>query len=309
MPATNIAARARSVDCIACGAQTTIVVSDATDRKDIPGTLKCGRCGILNAIAGTDDTTGSSAYGTPDPDKFTVTGVNLKDGASKATQTLTSDATNVSNNDTVTIGSTVYTFKTTLSTGPTVPFEVLIGADAATTLDNLKLAINAGAGAGTNYSTGTTAHPTVTATTNTDTTQVVEAITAGTAGNSIASTKSAAHLSWGAATLTGGDTGITTIGTPSGSDFYPLYVLVRIASQSGFTTAGAISVGTDASVSDVKTAQTLTGLDAIEKTGLYEVTSSPRVAPSTAIKVKVTTEAAATTLTADITVVGYYSEE
>lgn len=129
--------------------------------------------------------------------------------AVKATGTLTSDATAPSDDDTVTIGSTVYTFKTAL-TDPAVPYEVLIGASAAASLDNLKSAINATAGAGTTYGTGTVAHPSVAATTNTDTTQVVEALTAGTAGNAIATTEASTHLSWGAATLAGGLNEITT---------------------------------------------------------------------------------------------------
>lgn len=123
--------------------------------------------------------------------------------STKATQTLTSTGVAPSDGHTVTIGSTVYTFKTAL-TAPAVPFEVLIGVSAAVALDNLKSAINASAGAGTVYGTGTTAHPTVTATTNTDTTQLIEAITSGTAANSIATTETSATLSWGAATMTGG---------------------------------------------------------------------------------------------------------
>lgn len=82
--------------------------------------------------------------------------------------------------------------------------QVLIGASAAAALDNLKSAINASAGAGTTYSTGTTAHPNVEATTNTDTTQLVEALNPGTAGNEVATTEASTHLSWGAATLEGG---------------------------------------------------------------------------------------------------------
>jgi len=121
----------------------------------------------------------------------------------QATQTLTSNATNVSANDTVTIGGLVYTFVAV----PTLAFHVDIGADAAGSLDNLKVAINAGAGAGTAYGTGTYAHPTVTATTNTDTTQVVQAIDGGTEGNAIGTTEAAATLSWGAVTLASGADG------------------------------------------------------------------------------------------------------
>lgn len=91
------------------------------------------------------------------------------------TGTLTSDATNPSDGDTFTLGDVIYTFKTTLTTtgvGGTVANEIKIGADAATTLDNVKSAVNASAGAGTAYSTGTVANNLANATTNTDTTQL-----------------------------------------------------------------------------------------------------------------------------------------
>ena len=123
----------------------------------------------------------------------------------KAAQTLTSDATNVDDGDTVTIDAVTYTFKTTLSTNPTKPFEVLIGTDAATSLDYLLMAINATGGTeGTEWSTGTTAHPSVTATTNANTTQIVEAKVPGTNGNKISVAETSAHLSWGAAKLASG---------------------------------------------------------------------------------------------------------
>lgn len=125
---------------------------------------------------------------------------SLTPGA-QATGTLTSDATAPSDGETVVIGGVTYTYKTTL-TG--AAFEVLIGANAAAALTNLKSAINASAGAGTTYGTGTTAHPSVTATTSTSTTQVVQAIAAGTPGNAITTIETSAHLSWGGATLSGG---------------------------------------------------------------------------------------------------------
>jgi hypothetical protein len=131
--------------------------------------------------------------------------------ATKATGTLTSDATAPSNNDTVTLGAVVYTFKTALTDG-IVANEVLIGASAAAALDNLKSAVNLTAGGGTTYGSATVIHPTITATTNTDTTQVFEAKTAGEAGNALASTETSSHLSFGAVTLTGANNGpITTL--------------------------------------------------------------------------------------------------
>lgn len=110
-----------------------------------------------------------------------------------------------------TIGSVTYTFKTALSTGPTVVNEVLIGGSDAVALDNLKLAINHGSGEGTNYSTGTVAHPDVVATTNTNSTQKVVARVPGTAANSLATTATAVVLSWPAATL-GDGTGASNPG-------------------------------------------------------------------------------------------------
>lgn len=118
----------------------------------------------------------------------------------KATGTLTSDATNVADGDTVTIGTTVYRFKTVMAQA----YDVQIGGTAAISLDNLKAAINASGTPGVEYFAGTLAHPTVTATTNTDTTQVIEAITGGTAGNAIVTTEASTHLSWGGATMSGG---------------------------------------------------------------------------------------------------------
>jgi len=86
-------------------------------------------------------------------------------------------------------------------------YDVQIGASAAVSLDNLKAAINASGTPGTEYFAGTEAHPDVIATTNTDTTQVVEAKLPGTAGNSIATTETSTHLSWGAGTLASGADG------------------------------------------------------------------------------------------------------
>lgn len=115
--------------------------------------------------------------------------------------TLTSDATAPANNDTVTIGARVYTFKTTLTGAAN---EVMIGASAAAALTNLKAAINAAAGAGSTYGTGTLAHADVLADTLTSTTLHVTARAAGPTANSEATTETSAHLSWGMVTLAGG---------------------------------------------------------------------------------------------------------
>jgi hypothetical protein len=120
----------------------------------------------------------------------------------KAAGTLTNDGSNVTNADTITIGSKVYTFQDTLTN---VDGHVKIGANNTATMTNLFHAINASGGSvGTDYATLTVANTQVTATNPTGTTVVLTAITAGTAGNAIATTEASTHLSFGAATLTGG---------------------------------------------------------------------------------------------------------
>lgn len=136
---------------------------------------------------------------------LTISGGSLVPGK-HAENTLTSDATAVADGATVTVGSTVYTAKTTLSSAPTVPYEVLIGstANGAAFLANLKAAMNGAAGAGTTYSLGTVAHPTVVGfTLGGTTTLLMVARIPGTAANTIATTETSAHLSFAETTLGG----------------------------------------------------------------------------------------------------------
>ena len=122
----------------------------------------------------------------------------------KATGVLTASGV-FSDGETITVsdGSTtiVYTMKTAL-TG--AAYEVLIGASAAASLDNLKSAINGSAGEGTTYGIGTPASPIFTATTNTDTAQTIEANRIGTYANSFTTTETCANAAWGAATMENG---------------------------------------------------------------------------------------------------------
>lgn len=108
--------------------------------------------------------------------------------------------------ETVTIGSTVYTFKDTLGAA----YDVKIGAAATNTIDNLIAAINGDAGEGTLYGTDTVAHLDVTATAGDGDTMDIDAAEAGIAGNSIATTDTMSAGSWGATTLAGG-TGDETV--------------------------------------------------------------------------------------------------
>jgi hypothetical protein len=126
--------------------------------------------------------------------------VKTSAGAAAVAATGTLTGTTIAVNDTVTIGSTVYTFKSPVTTA----YHVLVGATDSDSLDNLIAAITAGAGAGTAYGTGTLVHPTVTAAAGAGDTMDATALTAGTAGNSIATTATLTAGGWGAATLTGG---------------------------------------------------------------------------------------------------------
>lgn len=126
-----------------------------------------------------------------------------------------SDAGVTTANATVTIDTTVYTVVDALSEtyGATaVPYQVLKGVSEATMLDNLKAAINGTGTAGTEYSTGTVAHPLVVATTNANDSQIIRSRTPGVGNNTIATTDTLANTAWGGTTLGGaGNTaGVTT---------------------------------------------------------------------------------------------------
>lgn len=167
-------------DTVTIGTDIYVIAGDSSNSKNIniSGGTKTKATGVL-----------------------TLTG-NIVPGV-HAESVLTSDGTVPSSGDTVTIGDETYTFVSSLS-DPAIPFEVVIGTSAATSLDNLKAAINLSAGAGSVYGTGTTKNTSVVATDNTDTTQKVVARVPGTAGNSIAVSGTSNHLSWGGSTLGGG---------------------------------------------------------------------------------------------------------
>ena len=86
---------------------------------------------------------------------------------------------------TITIGNKTYIYKDTLSTGPSVANEVLIGVNVAATRTNLKKAINDEGTAGTHYGTGTVRNGTVSAGTIASATIPLTARASGAAGNEI----------------------------------------------------------------------------------------------------------------------------
>jgi hypothetical protein len=117
-------------------------------------------------------------------------------------QTLTTTGT-FSDNETVTIGDQVYTMKTAL-TSATAANEVLIGAAATNSLDNLKEAINGTGTPGTNYGSATPVNTVVTAGTKTASTLAVNPRDKAVTNASIATTETATNASWGAGTVASG---------------------------------------------------------------------------------------------------------
>lgn len=167
-----------------------------------------------NALAGTEVTLTGDAVGAVQVDILTMfkpnddpsndgTGVVARINRAKgvaASQTLTF-AANPLNTETVIVGAKTYTFQTSLTD---VDGNVLIGASASDSLDNLVAAINLGVGAGTLYAAATTAHPDSTAVQGAGDTMVATALATGTNGNALASTTTVTGATWGAATYAGG---------------------------------------------------------------------------------------------------------
>jgi len=123
--------------------------------------------------------------------------------AVKATGTLTLTG-NVSASDQVTTGTKTYTFTSPLGASDG---DVLLGATASDSIDNLIAAITLGAGSGTLYAAATTANGFLTAVAGAGDTMTATALAFGTVGNTIATTDpvdSGGVMSWGAVTLTGG---------------------------------------------------------------------------------------------------------
>lgn len=116
----------------------------------------------------------------------------------KATLTLTA---NPLNGETVTIGSRVYTFNTTLGGANSIQ----IATTLTSSLDNLIAAINGDTGEGLLYGAGTTAHADVFAGAFELDTLVAEAQLPGSAGNLLVSTTTVTGATWSSATLLGGN--------------------------------------------------------------------------------------------------------
>jgi hypothetical protein len=136
--------------------------------------------------------------GTLDTTDMTVANATQAAVAASGVLTLTGNAVA---GQTVTIGAKTYTWRATVSATAN---EVKIGDTASDSIDNLIAAITAGSGGGTLYGSATTANADATASAGAGDTMDVEALVAGTAGNSIATTETMTAGSFASATLTGG---------------------------------------------------------------------------------------------------------
>jgi hypothetical protein len=118
-----------------------------------------------------------------------------------ATGSLDATGGNFAAGETVTTGTKTYTFTSPLGSNDG---DVLLGATASDSLDNLIAAINLAAGSGTLYAAATTANGFVSAAAGAGDTMDVTALVAGSGGNVIATTVISTNVVWGAATLSGG---------------------------------------------------------------------------------------------------------
>jgi len=171
--------------------------------------------------------------------KLTSSGV-LVPGSHTET-VLTSDTTAPVDGKIVTIGTTVYRYKTVLAQA----YDVAIGSSAAEALDNLKDAINATGTPGTEYFAGTLVHPDFIATDNADTTQKIVARAPGVDVNADPTTTDDTHLSW-EDTTAGGGTGSSVAGVTTAASH--VVINGRIYS---FVTALSETSGADAIVDQV----------------------------------------------------------
>lgn len=140
-----------------------------------------------------------------------------------ASGTLTgSGSTNVTDGDTVTLGTQTYRFKNTMA----AINDVQIGGsgNSDTSLLSFIRAINGTGTPGTDYFTGTTANTSVMAAVSiTSHAFAVTARVSGLAGNSIVTTETSSVLSFGGGTLSGGTSGAANFVVSAGSEYAITY--------------------------------------------------------------------------------------
>jgi hypothetical protein len=126
-------------------------------------------------------------------------------GSAFSSGTITIDASQPADGDTVTIGTITYTFRTSLTAQPA--YAVAIGGSASAAFINFQAAINQNGIASAHYSIGTLANPDAYVASATATVLTLVSRKGGSASNSIALARTAVgtpHYSVSGATLTGG---------------------------------------------------------------------------------------------------------
>ena len=219
---------------------------------------------IDNAVAATTGAAGAGttyATGTTQPTGVTVT----KSAAD--TLTATASAVGYAGNSIViaeTLANAAWAGGATALSGgidAQAANDVLIGANAEAAIDNLVLAITGGAGAGTNYGTGTVASTEVTAVKASAATMTITASAAGESGNSIATTTSATNCAFGAGTLAGGESTQTAndvlIGSNASDTIDNLIAAINGAAGSG-TTYGSGTVANASATAAIGAGDTMT---------------------------------------------------
>ena len=187
-----------------------------------------------SSIVGTSGTSLIQACNLPEGAKIVSGYLAVKTafntGGVRSYGVLTSTAAPADTN-TVTIGTQVYTFKTTL-TSATAENEVLIGISEATSLANLVAAINGTGTPGTQYGSDTVARTDVVATTDGAHTLTITSVAYSSANDTLATTETHANATWGGATLV---------------DYVPTadVVSVTIGSTTYVTTASVATSGTN----------------------------------------------------------------
>ena len=198
--------------------QTERYANCVVDSLDLTFDKDFAKC-KANILSGYPDTGSISSSYTQDTlftrnEMVATFGTSLSNAAgTNATTTGTTSGT-FADGETITIDNITYTMRTALTNGGNTPYEVLIGAAATNSLDNLKVAVNAGTGAGTVYGVGTIVHPTVKITTKTASTVLLVAKQSGTGANAIATTDTAANYSTTGATFAAGTPGTGPAPTP-----------------------------------------------------------------------------------------------
>ena len=194
---------------------------------------------------------------------------------------------NANDTGTVTLGATTYVFQTVLVDAAN---NVLIGATASDSIDNLIAAITAGAGAGTLYGTGTVANADATAAAGAGDTMDATALTQGVAGNSVDSTQVLTNATWGATDLAGGVDGadIGTNGVGAGAPIKLDQYISPFSVSLGVLITGTVNATVQFTVDEIPAQLTdfaaLNWFDHADLTGATADANGTFIAPVTAAR-------------------------